>query len=150
MNKPKHRQHLITAIIAISVVALLVKFPISFGGEDKENGQQPQQAATLPEQSIRLDSLVSLMDILRNSKSCSVDLTRPRGRAILKVGDLNDKTDLLGKDWQRLIKEYKSSLCEIMVNGNDVTFQCKTEMFQEVEYVTLPLHVLHALAELKQ
>ena len=150
MKKPKHRQHLITAIIAISVVTLLVKFPISFGGDDKVNGQQEQQAATLPEQSLRLDSLVSLMDILRNSKGCSVALTRLRGSAILKVGDLNDKTDLLGKDWQRLINEYKSGLCQIMVNGNDVTFQCKKEIFQGVEYVTLPLHVLHALAELKQ
>lgn len=150
MMKTKHRQPFITAIITISVVALLVKFPISFGDDEKVNGQQEQQLATLPEQSLRLDSLVSLMGLLRNAKGCSVELTRLRGSAILTVGDLNDKTDMLGKDWQRMVREYKSGVCEILVNGNDVTFQFKIDMFRGVEYVTLPLHVLHALAELNQ
>jgi hypothetical protein len=136
-------------VFSIIVVAILVWFPISFGSHEENGEPQVTQDENIPEQSLKLDSLQSLIGILRDSKGCSFSLIRSRGRANLDVKNLNDKTDLLGKDWLRLVGEYKSKNCQIRVDGTNVYFQFEIARSGGVEYVTIPIHVLHALAELK-
>jgi|GEM_PF-4046881 len=143
-------RHIILFIICLTVVAALVRFPVSFGADDSPEPVAPSPCGSFPEESVRLDSLRTLFADLRVVKNCKVDEAGSRGKVDLVVSNLNDKTDLLGKDWKTLIRCYRSGHCEIADKVNDVTFRFRTESLEGVEYATLPLHVLHALAELRR
>lgn len=139
----------LTLVVALAAMVLMLRFPISFGGDGATDAGAPSPS-WIAEQSVRLDSLRTLVDRLCGVKRCTMDISGSRRNKVLKVSSLFDKTDLLGKDWERLVREYRSERCEIRVSGDEVSFRWDAEESDGVEYVTLPLHVLHALAEIRR
>ena len=141
---------LVTLFAALVAVVLMVRFPISFGNDGAADATEASPTTEIAEQWVRLDSLKSLVGRLCEVKHCSMETSASGPMIVLKVSGLYDKTDLLGRDWPRLVRQYRSSRRGIELAGDDIIFQCEPEELEGVEYVQIPLHVLHALAEIRR